>query len=755
MMKKRVLSILLCLILCCSLLPVTALAAEKITSVSLTVTAPAHGSLPTYTAACGSGSYQVNTTNIGGFTNGIKWYDESAQRQMDSSSDTFVSGHNYTVTIWLEPTDPDNSAFASPTAAVNGNSASIEPTGEDIIVSYTFVYSFDAVAAVVEVPIAGKIPDDFKPSLSTSGVNLYAYDWFDDDGNLMSKTLSTFQSGQTYRLKVRATAQEKSFTNHTTATVNGENATVEEADGSNILFYRDFTAVEDANAIKAVGLYVEAPAVGEAPSYEVSSDMSLQITNRQMGSNEYSANGVAWYDSDTHTYLKPADTFQSGHAYQVSIGWIQLPSGKKLATDSFDTITATATVNGGNAGISGSAVNFIVTYAFPALTAEAKAVKIFSVAIDAPKLGAAPDFTAEVAGEGVDASELSVIWSDNAAGKTLGGSDKFAAGKKYTVTLSGLKPKAGYEFSDNPLVTFNGEAAETEGNQNKLIVSYTFAALASNTIETVALTLAAPKAGEKASFSASVPSGADYAVKSVEWFCDEDNASMKTGDAYGKKTYILNVTLSPKNGCSFANETALKGTLNGEPAQARRLDNGNALVTKYFSLGNPNPFTDVKESDYYYDAVLWAYYAEPQVTNGIGNNQFGPNSAVTRGQAMTFLWRAAGCPEPKTAKNPFADIKESDYWYKAILWASENGIANGTGNGNYSPNMTCSRAHIVTFLYRTAGEPNKTGSGLWYGDAVNWANANALTAGTAETFNPSADCPRGDMVLYLYRQLAK
>ena len=269
------------------------------------------------------------------------------------------------------------------------------------------------------------------------------------------------------------------------------------------------------------------------------------------------------------------------------------------------------------------------------------------------------------------------------------------------------------------------------------------------------MTLAAPKAGEKASFAASVPSDADYTVKSVDWFCDEDNASLKNGDAYGKKTYILNVTLSPKSGYKFADETVLKGTLNGESAQARRLDDGSALVTKYFSLGNPNPFTDVKEGDYFYDAVQWAYYVEPQVTNGVGNNEFGPDSTVTRGQAMTFLWRAAGCPEPKTTKNPFTDVKESDYWYKAILWAAETGVSNGTGDNKYSPNMHCSRAHIVTFLYRAAGEPNKTGTGAWYDDAANWANSIGLLSGTAKAFTPEADCPRKDIVLYLYRQLAK
>ena len=673
-MKKRILSTLLCLMMVLSLLPAAWAATEEIRSVSLTISAPVHGSRPGYTAECGVGSYEVANMNIGGFTNGVKWYDDTTQKQMDSTLDTCVSGHNYTVTVYLEPADPDQFSFKHPvTATVNGHSAETTSTGGGVLVSYQFRYSYDTVEATVDAPLSGKIPGSFQPALSTSGVNLYAYDWFDDDGNVLSKTTSTFRAGETYRLKIRASSANLAFTSHTTASINGANAIVEQADGSTILFYRDFIATMDGHELGSVGLAVTAPQVGKTPSYSATLVPStMTVTNRSMGSNEYCENGVAWYDNGTHTYLKPTDAFQAGHSYQVSVGWLKPASGDKLATSSYDEITATAAVNGENASISGSATNFIVSYTFPELAAPA------------------------------------------------------------------TTPSTPATTPSTPATTPSTPAVKT--------------------IEAVSLTIAAPKAGEKTSFSAGTAADANYTVKSVNWFCDEDNAYLKTGDTYGKKTYILNVTLTPKSGYSFANDILLKGTLNGEDAQARRLEDGSALVTKYFPLiesGRSNPFTDVKESDYYYNAVLWAYYAEPQVTNGVGNKMFGPDSTVTRGQAMTFLWRAAGCPEPKSAQNRFSDIKPNDYWYKAILWASEKGIANGTGNGQYSPNMTCSRAHIVTFLYRTAGEPNKTGTGTWYTDAVNWANANKIITGTAEVFNPSADCPRSDVVLYLFRQLAK
>ena len=111
-----------------------------------------------------------------------------------------------------------------------------------------------------------------------------------------------------------------------------------------------------------------------------------------------------------------------------------------------------------------------------------------------------------------------------------------------------------------------------------------------------------------------------------------------------------------------------------------------------------NPFDDVKDGEYYYNPVLWA--VENGVTNGASKDAFGPKNTCTRGQVVTFLWRAAGSPEPKSKTNPFTDVKTTDYFYKAVLWAVENGITNGTSDTTFSPGNTCTRAHVVTFLYR-------------------------------------------------------
>ena len=164
-----------------------------------------------------------------------------------------------------------------------------------------------------------------------------------------------------------------------------------------------------------------------------------------------------------------------------------------------------------------------------------------------------------------------------------------------------------------------------------------------------------------------------------------------------------------------------------------------------------NPFEDLKTEDYYYDAVLWAYNAEPQVTNGMDATHFGPENTVTRGQAVTFLWRAVGCPEPTSTDNPFEDVTEGKYYYKAVLWAVEKGITNGTDATHFTPNQTCSTAHIITFLYRTMG----IGSNGWYKEAEEWARGAGLLDGLDITVAPGVNCPRSDVVLYLFRELGK
>ena len=180
-----------------------------------------------------------------------------------------------------------------------------------------------------------------------------------------------------------------------------------------------------------------------------------------------------------------------------------------------------------------------------------------------------------------------------------------------------------------------------------------------------------------------------------------------------------------------------------------------------FNVGTKNPFTDVKESDYFYEPVLWA--VEEGVTTGISEDKFGPSNPCTRGQVVTFLWRAAGKPEPTSSVNKFTDVKVSDYYYKAVLWAVEEGITTGMTATTFAPNSACTRGQVVTFLHRAANTPAATGTnsftdvaaGAYYYNAVLWAVRNGITSGmSATSFAPNTSCTRGQIVTFLYRYYA-
>ena len=172
-----------------------------------------------------------------------------------------------------------------------------------------------------------------------------------------------------------------------------------------------------------------------------------------------------------------------------------------------------------------------------------------------------------------------------------------------------------------------------------------------------------------------------------------------------------------------------------------------------------NPFTDVTTSDYYYTPVLWAL--ENKITSGTSSTEFSPYESCLRSQVVTFLWRAAGKPAPKSQVNPFEDVKSSDYYYNAVLWAVENGITYGADDTHFEPNGKCSRAQVVSFLYRAFKKPPVAGSGnpfddvpagAWYAAAVRWAVQEGIAYGTSKTeFSPDDICNRSQVVTFLHR----
>ena len=168
-------------------------------------------------------------------------------------------------------------------------------------------------------------------------------------------------------------------------------------------------------------------------------------------------------------------------------------------------------------------------------------------------------------------------------------------------------------------------------------------------------------------------------------------------------------------------------------------------------------FADVPAGSYYERAVIWA--AANGITNGVGNGQFGVDAPCTRAQAVTLLWRAAGSPAPEISAMPFTDVPVGSYYYDAVLWAVKNGIAKGMSETTFGPDASCTRAQIVTFLYRAFGTPAggdaafaDTTPNAYYAEAVRWAVATGVTTGTSNTtFSPNADCTRAQIVTFLWR----
>ena len=176
-----------------------------------------------------------------------------------------------------------------------------------------------------------------------------------------------------------------------------------------------------------------------------------------------------------------------------------------------------------------------------------------------------------------------------------------------------------------------------------------------------------------------------------------------------------------------------------------------------------NPFVDVKQGSYYYNAVLWAVSHKPyQVTAGIDSTHFGPDKTVTRAQAMVFFWAAKDRPKFKTASTQFVDVKKTDWYYKAVMWAVEKGITAGTDATHFSPNKTCNRGEILTFLYAAMNKPKvkisnpyKDVTNQWYKKAALWAYENGIERGENGKFNAATACTRASTVTYLYRFLER
>ena len=276
--------------------------------------------------------------------------------------------------------------------------------------------------------------------------------------------------------------------------------------------------------------------------------------------------------------------------------------------------------------------------------------------------------------------------------------------------------------------------------------------------------------GNVYTFTVRSSSGSSSGSSSSSRRYDVSAPSVKHGDVTvspksASKGDTVTITVKPDSGYELdtltvkdASGSKIKVKDKGDGKFTFTMPASKVTVSAEFAEIETLDFADVSTDAYYYEAVKWA--AKKGITGGTGDGTFNPNGSCTRAHIVTFLWRAAGSPAPKSTVS-FADVPAGSYYAKAVAWAVENGITLGTGDGTFSPNATCTRAQSVTFLYRALGTAPTTVNGFtdvtadaFYADAVAWAVESGVTNGTsASTFSPNNGCTRAQIVTFLYRTM--
>ena len=294
----------------------------------------------------------------------------------------------------------------------------------------------------------------------------------------------------------------------------------------------------------------------------------------------------------------------------------------------------------------------------------------------------------------------------------------------YTAASGGTKITTAYVFSGNTTVYAHWTYTGGGGGGGSYTPSYSITV---DKTENGTITVSPKSASKGDTVTITVKPDKGYELEMLKAL-DKDGDALKLTEKNGKYTFKMPSGKVTVKG-SFVEET---------PVQI---------------------FKDVPVDAYYYEAVKWA--AEKGITGGVGNGLFAPNQPCTRAQIVTFLWRAAGSPEPKTMSS-FADVPADAFYAKAVAWAVENGITGGTGDGKFSPDATCTRAQAVTFLYRASGAPAVSGNAAfsdvatnaYYAAAVKWAEKNGITGGIGGgLFGSNNDCTRAQIVTFLYRSV--
>ena len=816
---KKFFCMLLSLIMILSLIPMAAFASDYIKEVYITnVLEPIVG--VKWESQWDKSEMTYDNSSYAVFQQ-PEWYDETEKRFLESN-EVFKEGHSYTVQVWVEANDGyefDASATAyNIKGYINEKEAKLSKAFEYqtwamVVLSYTFPEVKNnkkitniSVTDIVE-PKIGKQSIARPHYLKYSeGVEGYRASWYENYHVGAEKFTGVFAEEKTYTFEVIMEAKEgyefarKGDEADVTVTFNGIATDVVAFDGAGRLCVRfeyENLGVAKEKVMGAITYKIKEPVIGENPSYEAENqrdDNLYVIDTKHSGT----VNGIVWEEgiSGNSRVMNPEDTFKAGEYYHVTI-WVKPAEGYLFDKDRNDDFMLVGAINSEYAICGGTDESAFVGYTFEKLGEEDSRIVISEIEATSnyPAIcymyGAyySPRFTIT---KGSPATIHFTDWEVKYGNKEW---EKLASNRNFSgglarisaqIRIDGEAAKE-YVLSNDTKVKVNGEEWTVSGVRVEDGCSYghiqspQIVPVPTEEAPTFTVTFDS-KGGSKvepvtgqyyaygiAEFEDPVRSG----YKFDGWYKDEQYSEKfifinNTNDVMGGYDRVYeNITLYAKWEKNSKEEQESPSQTE-KPVQTEKPQETEKPAEKPTQTEKPQEtpmmsFVDVEKGQYYYDAVMWA--VENGITSGTGVNTFSPDSICTRAQVVTFLHRMIASPEPTAIDMPFVDVKEGAFYYKPVKWALGSKITGGTSENTFSPDDNCTRAQVVTFLWRTAGQPKSTvknnpftdvKADMYYYDAVLWAVENGITGGTsADTFSPDSNCTRAQVVTFLYRFITK
>ncbi len=347
-------------------------------------------------------------------------------------------------------------------------------------------------------------------------------------------------------------------------------------------------------------------------------------------------------------------------------------------------------------------------------------------------------------------------------GPQMTAADSFVLDQSYRVHVR-LTPVGEWAFSDETPATINGLVAESEGVSMGGDAWY-YVDLTATEAPVCAATVARPMPGQHPVSRGLSGDPDVFTVAMVQYAPVKSDgslgAALKETDVFTpNQVYRVVLVLWPVGGWEFSKDT--KVTVNGIEATCLLAISGNGRGMYCADLSCENPFEDVTEADYFFNPVMWALGHLPQVTAGVDAAHFGPNNNCTREQIVTFLWAANGKPEPEGTGSGFSDVAPGAWYYKPVMWAVENKITSGLPDGSFGVGQPCTRAQAMTFLWAAQGKPapssmespfGDVSTGDWFCKAILWAAENGITKGVGNgLFGVNNTCTRAQIITFLYK----